>query len=172
MIGQSNCLLPILGISLAGIRRGFVLIRPNIGPWNKLRTLFHTKVALSVILLQTNTMVTTIMHDNDCDNNTDRGSGPLVSLNAMTYLIVGNKDNGETKSRSRRQCRGGLLVRALALRRSRPALTTGSTFRPHLHVNSQLGCLRPVGILNSWCCSVLSFFLFCWPWKAPVGSVN
>ena len=70
--------------------------------------------------------------DNDDDNNTDRGSGPLVSLNAMTYLIVGNKDNGETKSRSRRQCRGELLVRALALRCSRPALTTGSTSRPLL----------------------------------------
>ena len=26
MIGQSNCLLPILGVSLAGIRRSFVLI--------------------------------------------------------------------------------------------------------------------------------------------------
>ena len=48
VIGHSNCLLPILGDSLAGIGRKFVLILPNIGPWNKLRTLFqvHTKVAL------------------------------------------------------------------------------------------------------------------------------
>ena len=114
-----------------------------------MRTLFHTKVALSVILLQTNTMVTTIMHDNDGDNNTDRGSGPLVSLSAMTYLIVGNKDNGETKSRSRRQCRGELLVRALALRCSRPALTMHWFKFSASLVNSQLGCLRAVGILNS-----------------------
>ena len=31
-IGQSNCLLPTLRVSLAGIRRSFVLISPNIGP--------------------------------------------------------------------------------------------------------------------------------------------
>ena len=44
MIGQSNCLQPILGVSFAGI----VLILPNIGPRNKLQTLFqgHSKVAL------------------------------------------------------------------------------------------------------------------------------
>ena len=50
VIGQSNCLLPILGVSLAGLRRSFVLILPNIGPSNKLRTLFqaHTKVALII----------------------------------------------------------------------------------------------------------------------------
>ena len=32
VIGQPNCLLPILDVSLAGIRRSFVLILPNIGP--------------------------------------------------------------------------------------------------------------------------------------------
>ena len=32
VIGQRNCLLLILGISLAGIRRSFVVILPNIGP--------------------------------------------------------------------------------------------------------------------------------------------
>ena len=31
VIGQSNCLLPILGVSFEGIRRSFVLILPNIG---------------------------------------------------------------------------------------------------------------------------------------------
>ena len=41
VIGQLYCLLPILGVSLAGIRRSFVLILPNIGPWNKLQTLFQ-----------------------------------------------------------------------------------------------------------------------------------
>ena len=48
VIWQSICLLPILGVSLAGIRRNSVLILPNIGPWDKLRTLFqaHSKVAL------------------------------------------------------------------------------------------------------------------------------
>ena len=35
VIGQSNCLLSILGVSLAGIRRRFVLILPNTDPWNK-----------------------------------------------------------------------------------------------------------------------------------------
>ena len=57
MIRQSNCLLSILGVSLAGIRRSFVLIVPNIGPWNKLRTLFqgHMKVALTVKTQQLNT---------------------------------------------------------------------------------------------------------------------
>ena len=40
VIGQSNYLQPILGVSLAGMRKSFVLILPNIGPWNKLRTLF------------------------------------------------------------------------------------------------------------------------------------
>ena len=50
--GQSNCLLPILGVSLARIRRKFALILPNISPWNKLRTLFqgHTKDALYLAL--------------------------------------------------------------------------------------------------------------------------
>ena len=41
VIGQSNCLLPILGVSLAGIRRSLFLILPNVGPWNKLRTLSY-----------------------------------------------------------------------------------------------------------------------------------
>ena len=51
VIGQSNCLLTILGVFLAGIERSFFLILSNIGrPWNKMRTLFegHSKVALLV----------------------------------------------------------------------------------------------------------------------------
>ena len=43
VIGQSNCLRPILGVSLAGMRRSFLLILPNIGPSNKLRTLFVSR---------------------------------------------------------------------------------------------------------------------------------
>ena len=40
-------------------------------------------------------------------------------------------------------------------------------------VNSQLACLRPVGILNSCCsqlpCSVVSLIVIHWPRKAPMG---
>ena len=83
--------------------------------------------------------------------------------------------------RSWRQC--GRVVRALALRSGDPGFKTrsdhslnlilvvpGST-SPAALVNSQLVCLRPVGILNSCCCCVLLFrWLFHWPWKAPMGS--
>ena len=52
-IGQSNNAFTILGFSLAGKRRGHVLMFSSIGWWNKERTLAetffqgHTKIALS-----------------------------------------------------------------------------------------------------------------------------
>ena len=55
----------------------------------------------------------------------------------------------------RRQC--GPVVRALALRSGDPGF------------KSQLVCLQPVGILNSCCCSVLSFRCVSLALKSPYG---
>ena len=61
--------------------------------------------------------------------------------------------------------------------RSRDVLTSGGVsfflVVPGALVNSQLACLRPVGIFTSSCCC----WMFCsvaivfhWPWKAPIRS--
>ena len=68
---------------------------------------------------------------------------------------------------------GGPMARAVALRGPFWPLIEFDPGSPSFNfsaslVNSQLVCLRPVGIYKS-CCSVLSQFTFHWPWKSPMG---
>ena len=72
------------------------------------------------------------------------------------------------------QC--GPVVRALALRSVDPGFKTHSdhSLSPWFNfsaalLNSQLVCLRPVGILNSCCCSVPSFRCVSLALKSPYG---
>ena len=62
------------------------------------------------------------------------------------------------------------MVRALALSSGDPGFKTPWFKFPAAFVNSQLVCLRPVGILNSCCCcSVLSFRCVSLALKSPYG---
>ena len=67
------------------------------------------------------------------------------------------------------------MVRALALRSGDPGFKTPSNHSLNLILvvpallNRQLDCLRPVGILNSCCCSVPSFCCVSLALKSPYG---